>query len=117
MNDVCQPFASDCAIRLATDLLAHTWDPVVLAALRTGPRRRSDLLAYVGGISDKVLSETLRRLMFNGLLKRTAGDADRAVTYELTELGESLVTGPMAALGSWAVARGDQVLAAQQVNS
>ena len=116
MDDVCQPFVSDCAVRLATDLLAHTWDPVVLVALRAGPRRRTDLLSGVGGISDKVLSEALRRLMFNGLLKRSAGGSDRAVTYELTDLGESLANGPIAALGSWAVEHGDEVLAAQAAN-
>ena len=114
MTDDCQPFASDCAVRLATDLLAHTWDPVVLLALRLGGRRRSDLLAEVGGISDKVLSETLRRLSANGLLTRTVTSEGRAVVYELSELGGSLANGPMAALGEWAVAHGDEVLAAQQ---
>ncbi|MEA2280186.1 MAG: hypothetical protein QOK21_793, partial [Solirubrobacteraceae bacterium] len=40
MNDDCQPFVADCSVRLATDLLAHTWDPVLLMALRGGRRRR-----------------------------------------------------------------------------
>jgi DNA-binding HxlR family transcriptional regulator len=114
MTHDCQPFASDCAVRLATDLLAHTWDPVVLLALRPGGRRRSELLADIGGISDKVLSETLRRLSANGLLTRTVGGGGRGVVYELSELGASLTNGPMAALGQWAVAHGDEVLAAQE---
>jgi DNA-binding HxlR family transcriptional regulator len=114
MNDDCQPFVTDCAVRLATDLLAHTWDPVVLMALRTGRRRRIDLLAGLTGVSDKVLSETLRRLVSNGLVARITTTTDRTVAYELSELGGSLADGPLAALGHWAVEHADQVLLAQQ---
>ncbi|WP_034089548.1 winged helix-turn-helix transcriptional regulator [Streptacidiphilus albus] len=114
MNDDCQPFVTDCAVRLATDLLAHTWDPVVLMALRTGRRRRIDLLAGLTGVSDKVLSETLRRLVSNGLVTRITTTTDRTVAYELSELGGSLANGPLAALGHWAVEHADQVLLAQQ---
>ena len=114
MNDDCQPFVTDCAVRLATDLLAHTWDPVVLMALRTGRRRRIDLLAGLTGVSDKVLSETLRRLVSNGLVTRITTTTDRTVAYELSELGGSLANGPLAALGHWAVEHAGQVLLAQQ---
>ena len=114
MNDDCQPFVTDCAVRLATDLLAHTWGPVVLMALRTGRRRRIDLLASLTGVSDKVLSETLRRLVSNGLVTRITTTTDRTVAYELSELGGSLANGPLAALGHWAVEHADQVLLAQQ---
>lgn len=54
---------ADCRLRAATDLLAHTWDPVILSALDTGPRRRTDLRTAIGGISDKALTEALRRLL------------------------------------------------------
>jgi DNA-binding HxlR family transcriptional regulator len=98
--DECPPFAADCGVRLATGLLAHQWDPVVLMALRAGPRRRLDLLADVRGISDKVLYESLRRLTGSGLLARVADG--RAVAYELTGLGASLADGPLLELGRWA---------------
>jgi DNA-binding HxlR family transcriptional regulator len=114
MTDECQPFVTDCALRLATDLLAHTWDPVVLMALRNGRRRRLDLLADLAGASDKVLSQTLRRLISHGLITRISTTADRAVAYELSDLGDSLANGPLAALGHWAVEHADQVLLAQQ---
>ncbi|MHA6761954.1 winged helix-turn-helix transcriptional regulator [Streptacidiphilus sp. PAMC 29251] len=114
MNDECQPFVADCAVRLATDLLAHTWDPVVLMALRAGRRRRIDLLGDLVGISDKVLSQTLRRLAAHGLITRITTTTDRTVAYELSALGESLANGPLAALGHWAVEHADQVLMAQQ---
>src|SRR5690606_20683154 len=66
----CYELVADCRLRAATDLFAHMWDPVVLAALRTGPRRRRELRAAIGGISDKVLTDALRRLLANGLIER-----------------------------------------------
>jgi DNA-binding HxlR family transcriptional regulator len=88
----------------------RTWDPVVLLALRAGPRSRMELLGSIGGISDKVLSETLRRLRRSGLVVRL-GAPDRSVAYRLSELGTSLATGPLVALGQWATEHGDHVLA------
>jgi DNA-binding HxlR family transcriptional regulator len=114
VNDECPPFVADCGVRLATDLLAHRWDPVVLMALRAGRRRRLDLLAGIGGLSDKVLYETLRRLVSNGLVTRISAEGDRAVAYELSALGDGLANGPLAALGRWAAENGDEILAAQQ---
>ena len=115
MHDAdCQPFVADCRVRLATELLAHTWDPVVLMALRAGGRRRSELLDGIGDIADKVLAQSLRRLRSDGLVTRTAVVGDRAVTYELSALGRSLADGPMADLARWAVDHGDQVLAARE---
>jgi DNA-binding HxlR family transcriptional regulator len=113
VNEDCQTFVADCRVRVATDLLAHTWDPVVLMALRTGPRRRLELLGGIGGISDKVLSESLRRLSANGLVRRVEVPSDRGVSYALSDLGHSLAAGPMTALARWAVDNGDELLAAQ----
>ncbi len=108
-------FVADCRLRAATDLFAHTWDPVVLAALRMGPRRRRELRAAIGGISDKVLTEALRRLLANGLIDRHAhAEAPPRVEYHLTALGQSLIDGPMAALGRWTIEHGDELLAAQE---
>jgi DNA-binding HxlR family transcriptional regulator len=114
VNDHCPPFAADCAIRLAADLIAHSWDPVVLMALRAGRRRRIDLLGGIAGVSDKVLTQTLRRLHANGLILRITTPADRSVAYELSALGRSLADGPLAALGQWAIDHAGQVLAAQE---
>ncbi|GII96110.1 winged helix-turn-helix transcriptional regulator [Sinosporangium siamense] len=103
---------ADCRLRAATDLFTHTWDPVVLAALSTGPHRRHQLRAAIGGVSDKSLTEALRRLLTNGLIERHP-QSPPAVEYALTPLGRSLVDGPMAALGQWALDHGDELLAAQ----
>ncbi|WBB59076.1 helix-turn-helix domain-containing protein [Streptomyces sp. WMMC500] len=108
-------FLADCRARLAFDLLSNTWNAVVLWALRDGPRRPVDLRARIGGISSKVLTETLRRLQFNGLVERVEGRGPAAgrVEYGLTALGESLLA-PIGAVGAWAFAHGDEVMAAQE---
>ncbi|MFE1147009.1 winged helix-turn-helix transcriptional regulator [Streptomyces albidoflavus] len=111
----CHEWVADCRLRAATDLFTHTWDPVVLAALRAGPCRRRELRAAIGGISDKVLTDTLRRLLSSGLVGRHAhAEAPPRVEYRLTSLGRSLVEGPMTALGRWAVEHGDELLEAQE---
>ncbi|MEV0979942.1 helix-turn-helix domain-containing protein [Streptomyces sp. NPDC049915] len=108
-----QDFLADCRARLAFDLLANTWNAVVLWALGTGPRRHGELRALIGGISQKVLTETLRRLEFNGLVARRAyGGAPPRVEYELTALGRTLLA-PIDAVGAWAFEHCDEVLAAQ----
>jgi DNA-binding HxlR family transcriptional regulator len=105
---------ADCRARLAFDLLANTWNPVVLRALRDGPRRPSGLREQIGSISPKVLTETLRRLEFNGLVERRAlPGPPPQVRYGLTRLGRSLLA-PVEALGAWAFAYGDEVMAAQE---
>lgn len=107
----CVDVLVDCRLRAATELLAHRWNPLVLAALRTGPHRRGELRAVSGGLSDKVLTETLHRLVGNGLVERRQRGA--RVDYALTELGASLVEGPLAALGAWITEHGDALLEAQ----
>ncbi|MFE9423147.1 winged helix-turn-helix transcriptional regulator [Kitasatospora sp. NPDC006697] len=108
-----QPFLADCRARLAFDLLANTWNAVVLWSLRHAPARPGELRERIGGISPKVLTETLRRLQLNGLVTRTAHPGSPPhVDYALTGLGRTLL-GPIEALGAWAYEHGDEVLAAQ----
>jgi DNA-binding HxlR family transcriptional regulator len=112
--DDCQEWVADCRLRTATDLFAHTWDPVVLAALRDGPRRRHELRDGIGAVSDKALTEALRRLLNHGLIERHRyAHAPPRVEYGLTGLGLSLIDGPMKALGQWVLEHGDDLLTAQ----
>jgi DNA-binding HxlR family transcriptional regulator len=99
----CESFVSDCHVRAAVELINHMWDPVVISALRMGPTRRNVLLDRIAGASDKVLTEALRRLSSRGLVAKTSGESrgDTAV-YELTALGESFASGPLAHLAAWA---------------
>ncbi|MFD4692820.1 winged helix-turn-helix transcriptional regulator [Streptomyces sp. NPDC058463] len=104
---------ADCRARLGFDLLANTWNPVVLYALAAGPRRPGELRAEIGGISAKVLTETLRRLEGYGLVERCAyAEAPPRVEYALTALGRTLLE-PIEALGRWSARYGDAFVAAQ----
>ncbi|WP_308287154.1 winged helix-turn-helix transcriptional regulator [Actinomadura parmotrematis] len=101
-------FVSDCHVRAAADLISHTWDPVVVSALRPGPTRRGVLLERIAGVSDKALTESLRRLVAHGLVARAPGGA---AVYELTPLGASFARGPLAHLATWAVEHQDELAA------
>ncbi|MFF5704622.1 winged helix-turn-helix transcriptional regulator [Streptomyces sp. NPDC012794] len=107
-------FLADCRARLGFDLLSNTWNSVVIWGLRDGPCRHGDLRERIGGISSKVLTETLRRLQSYGLVdRRVRPDAGSRAEYRLTDLGRTLLA-PIEAVGAWGFAYGDEVMAAQQ---
>ncbi|MCK1814806.1 helix-turn-helix transcriptional regulator [Streptomyces sp. XM4011] len=107
-------FLADCRTRVAFDLLGNTWNSVVIWALRHGPARPHDLRRRIGGISGKVLTETLRRLEHSGLVARHAyREAPPRVEYELTGLGRTLLP-PIEGFGAWAAVHADAVVAAQE---
>jgi len=113
----CEHLVADCRLRMATDLFAHTWDAVVIAALHDGPRRRRALRQSIGGISDKALTESLHRLQGNGLIERRQfAEAPPRVDYALTGLGRSFADGPMRALGVWVTEYGDDLYEAQEAH-
>lgn len=106
------PFLADCPGRLTIELLADKWTAVVLYGLSAGPVRHGDLAELIGGISRKVLTQTLRRLEAHGLiLRRTYAEAPPRVEYELTPLGATLID-PIHMLTEWARENGDAVLEA-----
>ena len=108
------PYIADCPARLGFDLLGGTWTSVVLYALREGPLRPGELRDRIGGISHKVLTDTLRRLERNGLVaRRRYAEAPPRVEYELTGPGRGLLE-PILALGRWADLYGDEVIRAQE---
>ncbi|MCL2728712.1 MAG: helix-turn-helix transcriptional regulator [Actinomycetia bacterium] len=114
-DDGCVRLLVDCRLRAATELFSHTWDPVILAGLGEGRLRRAELRTLAGGISDKVLTEALRRLLGNGLIERRAfRAAPPRVEYGLTPLGTSLVEGPLRAMGRWTEEHGEELLEAQE---
>lgn len=114
-SDSCEERVADCRVRMATDLFTHTWDPVVIAALAAGPKRRRALRIGIGGISDKALTEALNRLLGNGLIERRFfAEAPPRVDYALTGLGRSFAEGPLRALAGWATEHGDELFEAQE---
>lgn len=85
------------------------WGPLVICALRKGPRRYGELRRAIGPVSQKMLTQTLRKLESYGLVGRKALDtAPPRVEYSLTSLGESL-TGPLEDVFRWAEAHRDEM--------
>jgi DNA-binding HxlR family transcriptional regulator len=95
-------YAADCSARDALVLIAGKWALLILPALAAGPLRNGELLARIGGISQKVLTQNLRELERNGLIARRVVPARRAhVEYRLTPVAGSLVD-TLVALDRWA---------------
>jgi DNA-binding HxlR family transcriptional regulator len=93
------------AVREALQLVAGRWRACVLLALATGTRRYSELVRELDGVSDKVLTQTLRAMEQDGLIDRdVAADVPPRVEYRLTALGASLLE-PLRALGRWGTGR------------
>lgn len=107
-------FLTDCPARLAIELIATKWTVVTIFALSKGPLRHGELVELIGGVSRKVLTQTLRRLQDSGLVERRVfAEAPPRVEYSLTELGRSLEE-PIAMLTEWARTNGDAVVGFQE---
>jgi DNA-binding HxlR family transcriptional regulator len=88
---------------------------VVVFALGEGPRRYSELHERIGGISKKMLTQTLRKLQRNGLVeRRRLRSAPPGVEYRLTKLGATLLD-PVRSLSQWAEQHTDELLDAQAI--
>ena len=84
-------FNATCPSRRALELIANKWALLILPALRDGALRNHELKRRVGGVSQKMLTQTLRELEDNGLVQRhDHGTAAPHVEYRLTPLGRSL---------------------------
>ncbi|MET0967766.1 MAG: helix-turn-helix domain-containing protein [Tardiphaga sp.] len=93
----------DC--RAVASVLARVgdkWSVLVIMMLGDGPRRFNELKRMIGGISQRMLTLTLRGLERDGLVKRTIFPTiPPRVDYELTDLGRGL-SHPVMKLGEWA---------------
>jgi len=93
--------AIDCPHRLLLDQIADKWSVLILAALRAGPHRFNELKRRLDGITQKALTQSLRRLERNGIVsRRVLATSPVAVEYAITPLGETLRE-PFAALYHW----------------
>jgi DNA-binding HxlR family transcriptional regulator len=92
------------AVREVLDRVGDKWSVLVVGLLRDGPRRFSDLRRSIEGISQRMLTLTLKALERDGLVTRTVFPTiPPKVEYALTELGLTLL-GPITALAEWAQA-------------
>jgi DNA-binding HxlR family transcriptional regulator len=104
-------FLAGCPSRQLLDRVSDKWVALILAALSDGPMRYSALSRRLAGVSQKMLTQTLRSLERDGLLTRTVTPTvPVTVTYEITDLGQSLQQ-VMWLLKTWAEAHMDEVLA------
>ena len=106
--------SKNCPSNSVLEMVAGKWQVLILYALRDGKRRYSELQHTVEGISQKMLTQTLRELERNGLVKRTSYPVVPPHTeYELTGLGASLEN-IIHRLGGWAQENIQAVLEARQ---
>ena len=107
------PDSSSCPTRALIDQLANKWAILVLLAVAPGPIRFNALKHEVEGITQKMLSETLRRLEWNGIVDRRAYlTMPMAVDYQLTDVGRTLMP-VIEGLRSWSMANIDVIMEAR----
>jgi DNA-binding HxlR family transcriptional regulator len=95
--------------------IGDRWTVLIVGALEEQERRFGQLLSLVSGISAKVLTQTLRTLERDGLVKREIfPETPTWVEYSLTELGRELVD-PIATIRDWAVAHRERVISAREL--
>lgn len=104
-------FEAACSTRQAITYLADKWTMLLLMALAEQPYQFGELLRKVECISQKMLTQTLRKLESKGLVRRRVNEGHViTVTYSLTPLGEDLIE-PLNTLQQWAIKHGDDMLA------
>src|SRR5690242_4493984 len=107
-------YAAACPSRQALDRIADRWTTLIITQLAGRPHRFGELRRAIDGISQKMLTQTLRGLERDGLVsRRVLPSTPIAVEYALTPLGETLIA-PMAAIHAWAEAHVPEMLAARR---
>ena len=95
-------FDPNCDSRQVLALITHRWTVLVIYALGTTTKRHSELKAMIGGVSQKMLTQTLRQLEHDGIVARTDhGEMPPRVDYSLTRLGLTLLD-TLGAICRWA---------------
>ena len=109
-------YAASCPTRQALDRIADKWTVLIIGLLGQRPHRFGELLRGIDGISQKMLTQTLRSLEFDGLVsRRVEPTVPVTVEYSLTATGRTL-TEPLEAIRRWAEQHIEAVLAARSRN-
>lgn len=111
----CQAWPEESAfIREVLDRIGDKWTVLIISTLGTEPLRYSELQASIPGISQRMLTVTLKALERDGLLTRTAyAEVPPRVEYDLTPLGRSLLDAVMT-LAGWAASHHEDVAACRR---
>ena len=109
--------SQSCESRRALDRIADKWTCLIVYALLDGPRRHGELKRTIEGISQKMLTQTLRSMETDGLVKRTVVDViPPHVEYGLTPLGQTL-SDPLVAICHWAMDHLPELQASRQAHT
>lgn len=107
-------FSAECPSREVLNHVTSRWGVLVLVALMEGTHRFSELRRKVGGVSEKMLAQTLRRLEQDGFVERISHPVvPPHVEYRLTPLGKG-VGRQVAALADWIETHLPKISLAQQ---
>jgi DNA-binding HxlR family transcriptional regulator len=107
-------FDPNCPSRVVLDRIAEKWTGLVVLALRDETLRFTQLRTRIGGVAPKVLTDTLRSLERDGLVRRRVyAEVPPRVEYSLTRLGRSL-TEPLEAVQHWAEQHVGAVMSARE---
>jgi DNA-binding HxlR family transcriptional regulator len=106
--------AANCPVRQVLSQVMGKWQMLILCALDDGPLRFGALKRSVGDITQRVLTENLRKMERDGYLIRTVDPGPPvSVTYQLTDMGSELF-GHLVPLLTWAAERHGEVSAARE---
>ena len=106
-------FSANCPSREVLKHVTSRWGVLILVALREGTHRFSDLRRKMGGVSEKMLAQSLQALEQDGFIKRVSYPVvPPHVEYSLTPLGEE-VSEKVAALADWIEVNLPMVMAQQ----
>lgn len=107
------PYQQDCPTRRILDRIGDKWTVLIVGALGDDAVRFSELRRRIQGISQKMLTQTLRSLEEDGLVSRTVtAQVPIKVEYALTDVGQSL-RAPLKALEEWSIEHLGNVLDAR----
>jgi DNA-binding HxlR family transcriptional regulator len=108
-------YSQDCPTRTVLDIVADKWTSLLIVALVPGTKRFQQLKREIGGITQKMLTQTLRSLERNGLVERRAyATVPPRVEYTLTRLGHTL-SETLEALQDWSVAHVEEIQRARKL--
>jgi DNA-binding HxlR family transcriptional regulator len=100
-----------CGMEAALDLITGKWKLLILYHLAKGPQRFGSLRRHVGDVSEKIMSEQLKALTRDGLVRRIDfGTVPPHVEYQITEFGQGF-SASFAAVCEWGTANIDKVTA------
>ena len=106
-------YAAACPTRKVLDRIADKWTVLIIGLLEQRPHRFGELLRGIDGISQKMLTQTLRSLEYDGLVDRRAKPTvPVTVEYSLTNAGRTL-TEPLDAIRRWAERHIETITAAR----